>query len=433
MTPLSFKTALHRGLGRALIHLQAQPDTSLQGVVLEALLHSTRIDHQCEGSGTTYLLEAARLAGLRAQLTLHLEAEVRDQISAGHRDTRDTEQLVDLLRALGEEGDERATLVLEQLLPDAVQCEDSFLEALTHGLMRARGEAGIRLVLQNIGGALEAGVDYDHPDFVLWQVERLFGPELVQDLPQWGEDDPRIARYFKRVGEVQHAPRQTLDVPESLEYDALLEWMGREPRRMGRLAINATDEAAHRFAQDLIGENEPTRLQTLLKFFDHRAFPLSAEPLLALTGHPDPEVVDLALGALRHVEHPDIRSLALTFLQARTHVTAAARLLRGKVQVGDELLLNQVMMDLEESGDDPELHRFVDVFVGLAEAQPSAALYTLLARSFEHQPCSLCREDMVRLLLEAGALPEWLEAEARLDVNDDLRELVNQDPVVTPQ
>lgn len=131
LTPLSFKTALHRGLGRAVIHLRDHASDALQPIVLEALLHNTRIDPQCEGTGTTYLLEVAEHAGLRPQLARLLNTRVHDQLAAGHRDTWDAGQLVDLLGALGEEGEERAAQALEHLLPEAVQSEDRFLEALT--------------------------------------------------------------------------------------------------------------------------------------------------------------------------------------------------------------------------------------------------------------------------------------------------------------
>jgi hypothetical protein len=197
---------------------------------------------------------------------------------------------------------------------------------------------------------------------------------------------------------------------------------------VGFVARKATEEATRRLAEDLLAEDQPTRLRPLLRFFQQRAFPLNPDCLLALTGHADPEIAEQALRTLRHVQHPEMRPLALTFLRARIHVTAAASLLQRRVQPGDEVMLSEVMLDLEAAGNDVELHGFVSVFTDLAQAQPSPALHDLLSKSFEHQPCSVCRKDMVQLLQQSGALPEWLAAEARLDVNDDLRELVDRNP-----
>jgi DNA-binding Xre family transcriptional regulator len=63
LTPLPFVTLLHRGLGRALLQLRDHPDETHRPLVLNALLNSTRIDPQCEGTGTT----SRRLAFLMAQ------------------------------------------------------------------------------------------------------------------------------------------------------------------------------------------------------------------------------------------------------------------------------------------------------------------------------------------------------------------------------
>jgi len=426
VTPIPFVTALHRGLGRALLQLRDHPTDTLQPTVLDALLRSTRIDHQCEGTGTSYLLEAAEYAGLLGRLPLHLSGRLHRQLASGERDAWDTAQLADLLGALGERGDERACEVLEQLLPEAVKREDRFTESLIYGLIRAREEAGLRLALHHLGAALAAGAEYRHPESVLWHAERLLGPDSGACLPAWAENDPGIALFLERVRQAEDAPQRERSAAESLGYAQVRDWIDRDAPRISLAARQASEDAAHRLALDLLSEAQPDRLKRLLTFFERRAFPLHPDPLVALTQHPDPEVSELALGTLQRVQHPDLRSLALAFLQARTHVTAAARLLRERLEPGDEHLLSRVMLELETSGDAVELHRFVATAADLLEAQPSEAMLEFMAWSFEHQPCSFCRANLVRTMLRSGPLPAWLEEEAKLDVNEDLRDLLGE-------
>ncbi len=112
---LSFASALHRGLGRALQRLERQPvDDQTRALVLDACLNDRAYDSQIEGSRAEYLLEAAQLAGLISGLTSQL-TEALQNVDEEAEDHWSLQQRVDLLVSFVHRGDLGAEAALDQL------------------------------------------------------------------------------------------------------------------------------------------------------------------------------------------------------------------------------------------------------------------------------------------------------------------------------
>jgi hypothetical protein len=59
------------------------------------------------------------------------------------------------------------------------------------------------------------------------------------------------------------------------------------------------------------------------------------------------------------------------------------------------------------------------------KGHPDEETEVLMLRSlYEKGPCSVCREGVVKRLIERGALPDELRAECAGDANSDIRDLV---------
>lgn len=430
LTPTAFAVALNRGLGRALQHLQANPDPTLRPAVLKALLHSTRFEHALEGTGTAYLLEAAELAGLQDDLRALLTGGLYALIGTGANETWDAEQQVDLLGALGERGDQDAVQVLLDLLAGAVQRDDELMVPLALALTRAQELEGLRLALQQIGQHLTVRPERWTEASLLRQAQSWLGPDLPTVVRGWATHDPAIARFLAQV-EHSEAERETHPPsPPDVSYSALRTLVDGQAKRSMRLVLlgkRASDQTLLRLADDLREEQNPERLRSLLALFHHRAFPHGPAPLLALARHEEAGVARQALINLRAFAHPGVRALMLEALNQPERALDATELMERNFEPGDEVLMQDFLARAVQQESAPALHEAVRQLVRVARAHPTPGMLALVAAAYEHQPCSDCRARLVFFLEEAGALPASLREEAALDVSEELRERFAQD------
>jgi hypothetical protein len=224
------------------------------------------------------------------------------------------------------------------------------------------------------------------------------------------------ARRAKAAQEHENAPRLTYDEINSL----ILEKRDKVPRmRLFRWGKSASDEELARAAADLLAEDDPLRLVSYLRLFYRRRFPLDPSRLIALAQAADEEVVWWALEALKWIEHPTIRALAVDLLERGERKAWAVGLLISNYREGDYALIETA---IKAEADEDELHAIGRRLLDVVDAHPGRDAASTLTAFYEMGPCSECREDVVDHLLSLDALPDWMRKECRYDANLDLRE-----------
>lgn len=425
MNPDAFKTALQRGLGRALLHLKHDPSPGARPLVLEALLNSTRTDPQVEGVGSPYLLEATRLAGLQDHLTGTLTAALQQLLQTEDPPGATLEQLLDLLGELGAQGDREASAALLDFIPVVVENHWEHLRDLTAALCTGLGRPGLRVLLQNVGATLLQEPDPPEDDRLLWVATETLGEETETEVERWATQDPGIQLYLQQARE-SRKQRESRQVPElDTSYAALrkrVEGGGTHCSGLPLRGKKASPDTLARLTRDVLQEEDPARLALLLCVFQLRAFPAGPEPLLKLLEHPTLRVKKGALAALAQFEGDSIHALALQCLADQEHRLEGMALLQKAFQRGDETAVATALRQVVADESEAALHDFVRALDRLAAAHPTPELLDLLVDAFPHQPCSFCREVLFGVLEKHHHLPRPLLEEAALDRNLDLRE-----------
>ncbi|PYE49490.1 hypothetical protein [Deinococcus yavapaiensis] len=426
----AFERALHDGLGRALLHLQRASDaerTAVRAVVLDACVRDTAFDAQLEGRTSVYLADAAKLTGVWPDVRPHVLRALDDL-----RDTTaqfwDARQLVELLKLLAFDGDEHAARELRARFRQAADADDQLVRFFGPALLDLRGLRILPELLRDIGRALRRDAERVEDGELLQDARGLFGEDVVNDLLRVHEHDEDVRAYLDRVEEL--AGRVTANSSERAALDVSLAWARREVERsrtfnpsLMRWGERAADADVAELARDLDVERDSGRLKAMLTVFLRRPFPRDPTRLIALAEHDDSVVSYRAVRALGHLQHPDVRTLALRLLRTPGREGDGAELLHGHVELGDEDLLTDVASRASTWSPD-ERHAFVKNVTKLADAHPTSALLTLLASLFALQPCAACRALLVRALAVHDALPDWLREEAAWDASEELRAFV---------
>jgi hypothetical protein len=182
-------------------------------------------------------------------------------------------------------------------------------------------------------------------------------------------------------------------------------------------------------ARGLLAAQTPTEQIQHLRIFARGQFPLHPKPLIELALSSNEQLARAAAVALSRMTDPSVRDLAFHLVQNRCtgHEYAIAMLDQNFESNDHEIALRW----FENEPDRKARHRLGMDLVTFWEhhQQPTAESRVLLA-CYEKQPCSFCREYVVRRLIELDAHSPTLRAECAYDANEDIRRLVSPDPPV---
>lgn len=428
----SFAAALHHGLGRALLQLNVSVDPEMQSLVLDACLNNHAYDPQIEGPRTDYLLESAVLAGLELDLVPHL-LKALYQVNEDIEDHWSLQQRVNLLATLSRQGQQNAVEALRTLYVERQEHEGPLLELLEEASLEVDGAAGLLRVVRD--RARRSGGEPDVQDNELLQLAAsTLAPAVLSETLREARSTPAVRAYLDTLEAHEARARQERGNRQTsfsapIEYTAARQVLQNALERnafslpLSFLSFRLTEAARGKLARDLEEEPDPDTVRHLLSAFARGAFPFPGPParLLALARHPDDRVAERALMALGHVQHTDVRALAIELLASSGPLQLlSAQLLRLNFEAGDERLLRRVLEQADHSDDDL-WQAFCRQVWEVAERHSTPAMLSLLAQTYPKQPCSHCRCEALELLVTHAAVPAWLQREAQLDAHVETR------------
>jgi hypothetical protein len=414
-----FAHYLGQGLGRPHLWLREHDSAPYSAALLHACLYNPRYDPQCEGSRATYLYELLQLTSdpqwFRQQLLDALAQPDEDMA---------TDQLLDFAGLYARAGDTAAReLLYQQSAAYAASGDPIGAEAL----IALDGIAGFLFITNRLGEAMQSDDDAWDTDYWFEQLEETAGPVDITALHQAAlEAYPFAAGYLDQIPAIRERQRPAVQPTPHQPYLKLKQQIAggkRVPfpqlRRWGR---DASDEQIEQAARDLLQQTDRRRLAQYLEIFRKRVFPLGYEPLLPLVWHDDERVARWSIQAISQVQHPVVRELGFTLLEARRYMSNTLDIFVHHYQPGDERYLAAL---LTQTTDQDQLH---DLGSGLSDvfaAHPSPAAAEIFLDLYERGPCALCRDHIARRLIEINHMPEWLIVEGLHDANFEVRAAIS--------
>lgn len=419
-----FERLLRQGRGRAIQHLQQHDATPYRDVLLHACTHDVCFDAQMEGPRGHYLYELIHLTSepgfYREQL---LAALATSEMLEG---SRDREALLDLTRCFAHHGDKAARAALYERFAcnTAIGSEEGAKE-----IIELDGLAGFLHVADALGARSLAEPGAWADDHYLTILEEQLGKEAVAaPLTEARRTNPRIEAFLSdseqaraQRGKARRQQPPLVGLPYAEVRERIVTLQARSPRELLRWGETAPDKELLLAAHDLFLEPALRPPTALLLIFGARPFPLDPQPLLARVLRADALQALMAAQALARLDKPVIRETALQLLERDDRLVAGIMMLVGIFRESDLPLLESV---LQRNLSAETLHS-LDRHLGKAlKNHPSPANVPLLLALYDKTPCSNCREEYVKLLLDLDRLPNAVREECRHDCNFDLRALV---------
>ncbi|NTY01504.1 hypothetical protein [Deinococcus sp. JMULE3] len=422
LPPMDFTDAFQAGLGRALVHLSEHADDPrLRDAVIHGLLHDQAYDSQCEPPRTAYLLEAcARLSPPldAASLLIPKLTHARNATTRGWN----AQQWVNILVALGQQGDERAARAIREKYRRAAQTETPLWDLLGPALVQLDGLNGLRQIVRDQHRFTAISPDARHHPYV-WRARTLLGDDVVDAELRHLPEALRPNRKRRKKETKKPAPTDPYQHVQMIIQEALQPRLHPVFMLPYQLIQRLTPPDWQRLTTDLDTE-DLAKLRLLLSLFMRHGVPDALERLLRLVRHNDHEVAFRALRALDHLQDERVREFALELLRTPQRFSEeATSLLRLNYRPGDEQPIRSRLAALPGRQHSTDRHNLLFDLPDMAEASPDDGLLTLLADAFHQQPCSACRRRMLAVLIEHDAAPPHLLAEARLDASPEVRAL----------
>jgi hypothetical protein len=420
LTRDQFACALAHGLGRVRLHLERCGAAGMEDLILDACVHNRSYDPQCENDRASWLDDLLVAGRIEQQVLPLLIAAVSRPAEASDRDTLHACGVAGRLAARGHAPAREALYAAFRLDPERTSPFG------TEEIIAVDGPAGLVFVADAIGAALAADpaqhVD-EHLRYLLRFYDELHGDGQARlVLEETAATHPHIRLYLDRLDQVQ---RELRTAPPELSFDEVIHEIDHPHTRMSRFRLwrwgEKADEAELRtVAQRLSTATDPAALRNCLICFWKRVYPRARRQMMELAGHPAPEVRRAALSALAEHADADVRALAVRRIRAGHVADGVVRLLERNYATGDHELLAQALC---VPTDPDTLHGVAQDVLAVLEANPSPGVRTCALMVYEYTPCSLCRSDAVRLLVEQNQAPPWLIEEGRFDADSHTRAL----------
>lgn len=423
----SLRSALAKGLGRALQSARAAGKLVDEEPVLDACVHNRAFDPQLEGSRVSWLIEILTAADAIDRLQAPILRALRNSM-----DVWDLCQLCDFAEYFAGRGVEEAKAELYRVLDHGGDLQAPWLAQ--EQIIRLEGLDGLLRIAERRGAAIRRGEDEWDLLQLVRDAERHHPPESVAAALASAESaSPDIREFIARLEderrEVERAKRPgSLTTAERMREVTLEQVLEVVAGRSSALAAGqlqawgrfAPKESLRFAASRMFAEQAADRLVRYLRIFSRTPLPDFDERLIELTTHEHGDVCEWATKALAGNRNPVVRAFALKRLESGLSDGGTIALFKCNYEPGDHHLLESAVAP---AGDPADMHdlcwALLDVFS--ENAVPDGA--GLMAFAYEHTPCSTCRERAVARLLTFGRAPPAMIEECRFDSNEDIREL----------
>lgn len=410
-----------KGLGRAILYAQSHDVRGFRDLFLDACLHCYAYDPQIEGTRADYMLE---LVHATPDEEFYYD-NVLQALGTGE-DNWDTVHRFRFATCLGMEGNERAKRAMYKTFSPGPKMG----EQIATYFVQMDGVDGLLFAAEKLGELLMTTTEEVDLGWMISAAGDQIGDEQAREaLQKASEGNRRIDAYRLEV----QARRKGLD--ERLRKSAEMTSGTYDQIRANLLKVTftwitswgerASDADIDRAVDGLVTAQTPREQHAHLRIFSRRRFPGDIRLLLSLVNVEDGNVDLAALTALSQISEPSVRDLAFELINTRAKQRGRAiELLLRNFKPGD----HSVALQWFEAEDDAEArHSMGSDLIELCEMHPDKSVEAGMMRTlYEQGPCSFCRGNAVRKLIELNALGNDLRTECAYDSDEDIREMVKQ-------
>ena len=431
LTPTEFKRALEQGSGRAILCLQKHDPAPYKEIVLEACLQDTRFNAQCEGSRVPYLLEAMELIGDVAffeQRILGAFPETPTITPEFHEDAWLGRQFTDFALTFAQRGSHVTHALLRERFAANPEYDEKFSLEKDDAIIELDGLAGLQFVLEQYAFVSESNPDFHINSWFDDNLEEILSVEVVQNHLKQScleNDGIRVlverSKLLKTQEPLQKAVKRE---PPSVSYSDLIERLERRNPYAGGVGVwgrFATSALIEQAARDLLDQTDSELIRGYLHVFRSRPVPLDVSHLLTFARHAKVDVRNAALYALRFFRHPAVRALALELRHQPETAIEAIGMLESNYEIGDSSIIMQAIEKQIDNSDTVTIHMFSSRIRDIYRKNRVPEALEPLTALYEVNPCSHCREVIIKLMHEIGILPDWMPEEAAWDSYEDTR------------
>ncbi len=435
-----FAAALKQGRGTAVMHVMAHGLDNIEDLILEACFEDQAYDRQCEDLRTDWLYGMFRNTPACSRISDAIISALESK-----DEERCIEQVCGIAGLMARDGNDAALLALREFVWSQPDTCDGI--AGGHALVALDGIPAVVEIARRLGRYVLA-----HPgewvDSLSYLTEgTAFFDETFDELRRYSEKDTAIAAYFAMQDERREKQSKTetaeqqesrmkanrdetlRDVPVETILATATE-KGAERRYFyARFGRAAGEDDLNLILQRLRDETDPEICKRLLWVFGGTKLPRLDARIWELANGEPSALRAAAMTALAFVRDPKVGEFGRKWLRERTFTAAdddVIELLVLNYQAGDEALIMAALEPLTPNDD--EAHALaMNVRQFCAENNsPNAA--GLLEWIYRTNPCTICRNTAVDLLLDSKSLNAVIANECRYDADKDTRELVRSWP-----
>jgi len=417
LEPNEFRSALLKGLGRAVLHAREHPLSAEHQEALRAACLEPNHWFNSDEEAVPWLLDIVDLAGMRDVVAGAVLAAVSHEGADHHH-------LCALLHGLDARGISGAKDALYEVFRRTVGTED-----IVPGWSELLELDGWR-VFERVGDILFADEQrlldlLDYPD----DAPRTAAREALDKVTVPSARRNMLATAIEAVEAKRAAPKEDrAAILRAMSAADVLEAV-RTPSDRRAAMIRGWSRVASepdlvQVAEAMFAEQSADRMARLLMGFSARSLPTFDERFLALAEHEDEKVRHRALRALGNYGHPKVRDLALRRLSAGDRDGNTINLFRLTYQPGDHVLFEPLFADVE---DPDEMHDRGYDLLEVYDQNRVPECSALVLRVYAATPCSFCRERAVKILVEQHLAPDWMIEECGNDAYEEIRRLVAPD------
>lgn len=417
MKAKEFRKAINIGLGRAIVALKTDQKTfRFRDSIIYACTHVTSYDPQCEGRRTEYLWDAIQAS----DAPKIIEDRVISDFLVSNNPYA-IYQMAGLVCKFASNGNNQAKTALY----DNYSFNDDWNSFVYDDLIDLDGLEGYLYIAECEGKRILESPDYSANWGTLSIAEEQFGAEKVNEiLGNLSSDNLYIKAYYRSIQNIS-LNSENIAQRELVSYEEIKKQIENNNIRypLHSWGNRAAQEDIEKAAMDLLEETNTKRLIQYLSIFRRRTFPMKPNKIIELAYSKNTKLSNVAIHALKKVKNDLVRNLAIYHLTKVNIETDALLLLIDNFTIEDILLLEKVAY---KKMNRHKLHCIRGDICKILINNPVKECTNIMLYFYENGYCSICRSEVIEVLMVCNAIPEWVLEECKYDSNLEIRELVEK-------
>ncbi|GAB4528107.1 MAG: hypothetical protein Tsb0014_09250 [Pleurocapsa sp.] len=418
-----FTDILQKGLGRAFDYIAQHKHNKekIRQDLLSACLHNVAYDPQCESTRAEWLFELINLTN-----DIEFYRKNIFQALPIAQEFWDINQLYDLVSIWAKQGCLEAKKIIYQTFK-----QQEFNESWLGGehIIAIEGIQGLLAVAEIVGARLIEDNELWEDDYLITQASAIFDKNLViESIEKEAVNNSKVKAYLDSVKTYQEntlkqkedrkkSKNNTIDINTIIEKIEQKKYRGYVLSRFGR---DATKQEIDRVFEKLLSETRKEQLIRYLHVFRYRKLPKLDIRLFDLAKSDDEEIQLPAIAALAVNKDDSLHNLAINLIkqQPKSINNRVLKLLINNYQSDDFKIIESI---LNKSHDIDLRHEIGMDLIDIIDKQKTAELINCSLWVYENTPCSYCRQEILKILIESKQVSQNILEECLHDCSPAIR------------